>query len=84
VLWIKKLSLSQAITLNIARYKKAVYSAMWVQGTLVVCYLPYGIAVALTPQRGISPYRASQFTATLVFLNSSFNGPCFTVGRSEK
>ena len=32
---------SQAIPLNIARYRKAVYSALWVQGTLVICYLPY-------------------------------------------
>ena len=40
---------SQAISLNIARYKKAVYSAMWVQGTLVACYVPYVITVALTP-----------------------------------
>ena len=37
---------SQANTLNIARYRKAVYSALWVQVTLVICYLPYGIAVA--------------------------------------
>ena len=29
---------SQANTLNIARYKKAVYSALWVQVTLVICY----------------------------------------------
>ena len=36
---------SQAIPLNIARYRKAVYSALWVQGTLVICYLPYNIAV---------------------------------------
>ena len=45
---------SQAIPLNIARYRKAVYSAMWVQGTLVVCYLPYAVVVALTPRRGIT------------------------------
>ena len=44
---------SQAIPLNIARYRKAVYSALWVQGTLGICYLPYNIAVVLTPQRGM-------------------------------
>ena len=68
--------LSQAIpALNIARYRKAVYSALWVQGTLVICYLPYVIVVALKPQRGmsLSIYRAQQFTATLVYLNSSLN-----------
>ena len=30
---------SQANTLNIARCRKAVYSALWVQVTLVICYL---------------------------------------------
>ena len=65
----------QANTLNIARYRKAVYSALWVQVTLAICYLPYVIAVALTPQRGISlsNYLAKEFTATLVYLNSSLN-----------
>ncbi|CAH3191626.1 unnamed protein product [Porites evermanni] len=67
---------SQVNTLNIARYRKAVYSALWMQVTLVICYLPYVLAVALTPQRGrmpLSTYLARQFTATLVFLNSSLN-----------
>ena len=32
---------SQPIPLNIARYREAVYSALWVQGTLGICYLPY-------------------------------------------
>ncbi|CAH3169656.1 unnamed protein product, partial [Porites lobata] len=67
---------SQAIpALNIARYRKAVYSALWVQGTLFICYLPHFIAVALQLQRGmtLSIYRAHQFTATLVHLNSSLN-----------
>ena len=62
-------------TSNIARYRKAVNSALWVQVTLVVCYLPFGIAVALTPQRGmpLSSYLARNFAATIVFLNSSLN-----------
>ena len=67
---------SQAIPLNVARYRKAVYSALWVQGTLVACYVPYGIAVALTPQRRgmtLSVYLVRQFTATLLYLNSSLN-----------
>ena len=66
---------SQAIPLNIARYRKAVNSALWVQVTLVVCYLPFGIAVALTPQRGmpLSSYLARNFAATIVYLNSSLN-----------
>ena len=66
---------NQAIPVNIARYTKAVYSALWVQVTLVVCYLPAAIVVALTPQRGISTstYLNKQFTISLVFLNSSLN-----------
>ena len=67
---------SQAIpALNIARYRKAVYSALWVQGTLVVCYLPLSIVDALTPQRGISlsVYLAWHFAGTIVLSNSSLN-----------
>ena len=66
---------SQAIPLNIARYRKAVYSALWVQVTLVVCYLPLSIVEALTPQRGISlsVYLARQFAGIILFSNSSLN-----------
>ena len=39
--------LNQTSPLNIARYKKAVSSAIWLQLTLVACYLPYCIAEAL-------------------------------------
>ena len=66
---------SQAVPLNIARYRKAVSSALWVQITLVVCYMPYGIVIALTPSRGLpsSLYLARQFTVTFIYLNSSLN-----------
>ena len=66
---------SQANTLNKTQYRKAVNSGLWVQVTLVIRYLPYGIAVTLTPQRGMtsSTYLALQFTAALVLLNSSLN-----------
>ena len=59
---------SQAVPLNIARYRKAAFSALWVQVSLVVCYLPCGIVVALTPQRGLplSVYIARQFTGTFI------------------
>ena len=36
---------SQTNTLNMARYRKAVYNALWVQLALVVCYLSYGTLV---------------------------------------
>ena len=66
---------SRVIPLNIARYKKAVSSALWVQVILVVCYLPFSIVVALTPQKGmpLSYFLAREFTATLLYLNSSLN-----------
>ena len=66
---------SQAIQMNTARYRKAVYSALWVQAALVVCYLPLIIATAFIHQRGmhLSSYLAWQFTITLVYINSSLN-----------
>ena len=60
---------SQVIPLNIARYRKAVNSALWVQETLVVCYLLYGITLALTAEREkslSSTYLARQFTIALI------------------
>ena len=68
---------SQAIPLNIARYRKAcaVNSALWIQVTLVVCYVPFCIVDALTPQRGmpLSSYLALNFAGTILYLNSSLN-----------
>ena len=65
----------QATPLNMARYRKAVSSALWLQLTLVVCYLPYGVAVASTPQWGVplSFLLARHYSGTLVYLNSSLN-----------
>ena len=45
----------QESTPNLARYKTAVFSALWVQIALVVCYLPMGIVAILTPQKGPLP-----------------------------
>ena len=61
--------------LNIERYRKAVFSALWVQCTLVACYLPYGIVVALVSRRKASPSGVLflDFASTLVNLNSSLN-----------
>ena len=67
--------LSQAIPLNIARYRKAVFTALWLQLTLVVCYLPYGIMTALVTRRILSSSNlfVLEFAVTLVYLNSSLN-----------
>ena len=65
----------QGIPLNLARYKKAVCSALWVQGTLIICYLPFNIAKALSSQKemSLSTYLAIIFTGTTVCLNSALN-----------
>ena len=71
---------SQKIPLNIARYRKAVYSAVWVQVTLVVCYLPFGMLMALirpeSPDKSeitSSVYLAGDITLSFVLANSSLN-----------
>jgi len=60
---------------NIARYRKAVCSALWLQLTMVFCYLPHGIVTALWTSNESTKYlfQARQFTATLVYLNSALN-----------
>ena len=66
---------NQNVLPNRARYKKAVYSALWVQLILVLCSLPHVITKVfhLQKEESPSPIVASSFTATLVFLNSSLN-----------
>jgi len=66
---------SQTNQLNIVRYKKALSTAIWLQLTLVACYLPYGIVTALQAKSGLSSslFHARIYTTTLVFLNSSLN-----------
>ena len=61
--------------LNMARYKKAVSTAMWIQLILAVCYIPQAIVAVFLTQKGItSPvYTALQYGQTLIFLNSSLN-----------
>ena len=65
----------QIIPLNMARYRKAVSSALWLQLALIICYMPHGIVEAVLTHSGLSPAAvlARQFTATLVFSNSSLN-----------
>ena len=61
--------------LNIAKYKKAVSSAIWLQLAMVACYLPQGLAAALFLDSGLSSsvFLAFQYAGTLVSLNSSLN-----------
>ena len=65
----------QTNQLNIARYKKAVSIAIWLQLTLVACYLPYGVASAFVTNGGgsVHVYYAWIYATTLVLSNSSIN-----------
>ena len=62
----------EGITLNIERYKKTVSSISWVQLTLIICYVPYGIE-SLFWINGIDTDYPWLSTSTLVYLNSSLN-----------
>ena len=66
---------NQTNQLNIARYKKAVSTALWLQFMLVACYLPHLIFLTLLTRAEPSPSVSLtwSYTATLVFLNSSLN-----------
>jgi len=44
---------NQTNQLNIARYQKAVFSTIWLQLTMVACYVPYGIVSALHATSGL-------------------------------
>lgn len=60
--------------LDIARYKKTVSSILWVQLTLIVCYVPSCI-VALLRINGKEYWSrmAWLFTVTLIYMNASLN-----------
>ena len=66
---------SQSSQLHIARYRKAVSSALWLQLMLVVCYLPNGLVTFLATKSRISPLLSlvNKISLTFVFLNSSLN-----------
>ena len=62
--------------LNIARYKKSVNSAIWVQLALITCYTPFFVVVMLMTYSGKPAEKfqiAFEMTATLSYFNSSLN-----------
>ena len=64
------------IPLNIARYRQTVSSALWVQMTLLFCYLPFAVATGLRGVIGLrsaSLHQAHAITITLLLLNSTLN-----------
>ena len=66
---------NQTNQLNIARYKKAVSTALWLQFTLVACYLPFVVLVILPihAKPSSSVFLAQYYSFTLVYLNSTLN-----------
>lgn len=66
---------TQAAHMNVTRFKRAVNSALWLQLSLIACYLPFGIAdgVMTHGKRSSLTYITREFALTLVFFNSSLN-----------
>ena len=68
---------SQPNALNMARYRKAVYSALWVQLALVICYFPYFIVQFLLassrPTSTLYLALANGIVSGLVSFNSTLN-----------
>ncbi|XP_020603939.1 melanocyte-stimulating hormone receptor-like [Orbicella faveolata] len=62
-------------SINIVLYRKTVSSTLWLQMTLLACYIPYGIIsiFALTGLRSPTFDLAWDSTLTLLFLNSTLN-----------
>ena len=60
---------------NVAVYRKTVSSSLWIQLTLIACYIPYGIHTALIAKYGLSPsfVLSGRFVSTFVYLNSTLN-----------
>ena len=65
--------------LNIARYKKTVYSIAWVQLALLICYIPYivlrflGLLGMLDKQLSTEISILLELFVTLLYVNSSLN-----------
>ena len=66
---------NQTVELNIARYKRSVPSALWVQLALVVCYLPVAIVKFFRLQRGVTLdiFVAWLYSGTLLLQNSTLH-----------
>ena len=64
------------IGINLARYKKTLSSALWVQTVCLVCYVPFGLTAGVAVITGLATPSLSLalcVTILLVSLNSSLN-----------
>ena len=66
---------NEAAHVNASLYRKTVYTVLWVQLALIVCYIPYSIVHVLITRRGanLSLILAWRYTGTLLLFNSSLN-----------
>ncbi|XP_022803194.1 5-hydroxytryptamine receptor 1A-like [Stylophora pistillata] len=67
---------SQQNTLDLARYRKALYSTLWVQSAFVVCYAPfYIVETAIAHTKTYSSYFIvlRKVAVVLVYFNSTLN-----------
>ena len=67
---------SQPNALNMARYREALYSALWVQLALVVCYAPqFMVLLVITHSKTYSSFTfvISGIASVVVYLNSTLN-----------
>ena len=67
---------SQPNALNMARYRKAVYNAIWVQLALVVCYVPQfivRIVIFLSAKRFSNFFLIFGMGIVILFFNSTLN-----------
>ena len=77
---------SQPNALNMERYRKAVYSALWVQLALVVCYVPQftmQIVISLSTKQFPNFFIFPGMANVLRFLNSTLNLFLYCWGISE-
>ena len=64
------------LSLNTARYRRTVSSALWVQLTFLACYIPFGVVAAIFGATGLPTpalILAWDVTDTLLMLNSTLN-----------
>ena len=67
---------SRPNALNMARYRKAVYNALWVQLALIVCYVPQftvRIVIFLSAKRFSNFFLIYGMAIVLMFFNSTLN-----------
>ncbi|XP_022788325.1 melanocyte-stimulating hormone receptor-like isoform X2 [Stylophora pistillata] len=67
---------SQPNALNTARYRKAVYSALWTQSALVVCYAPHFVLRIIVRHSKTYPLHLQvigEIAVVLVYFNSTLN-----------